>query len=293
MKACRKLLKKNTRPLSSLRDIVELVLLSKMSLAEDPERYLNDFMDVFEKVSNVSFLENDYMAPAAMMILDLDAKDDSDKIVSKAKELMDKMNSNHPVLTAADDTSFIFFLALTDKSTDSILADLEDGFTYLKETCKIKVGSDPVYELCEVLALSYGDMKDKCDKVMRIYNVLSKHRSDYMSESAFSTLGTLIETELEPEETAREIIEAEECLKTMRGWGDSSIEKRYRVMSSMILVADTYTRSSEAASNSVVSNTMSLIRVKQISSMISIIGSVGSSVLSAALGGSEGSSDPS
>ncbi|MBR6988011.1 MAG: DUF4003 family protein, partial [Clostridiales bacterium] len=113
MKSCRKLLKKNTRLLSNLRDIVELVILSKMALAESPGKYLEDFLAVYNSIIKGKFLENDYMALASVVILDQGLQNDCDEIIARANEITKRMNSDHPVLTAADDTSFIMFLAIT------------------------------------------------------------------------------------------------------------------------------------------------------------------------------------
>ena len=283
MKSCRKLLKKNTRPLSSLRDIVDLVLLSKMTLADDPEKYLNDFMSIYEKIMKGSLLENDYMALSAILIMDFDLQNESDEIVERAKELMKKMNSAHPILTAADDISFVMFLAISGKSAESVFEDLEEGYKYLKDTCKPGVSSDAMYELCEVLAMTYGDMRDKCDKVMRIYNVLKKYKSDFISGSGLSELGTLIDTDLEPEEIANEIIEANNSLKELKGFKDPTCDKNLREMYASMIVADVYGANKSAAGNSIISNTMALIRAQQIAKMISFVSSTAPTVVSAFL----------
>ncbi|MBO7453294.1 MAG: DUF4003 family protein [Clostridiales bacterium] len=283
MKSCRKLLKKNTRPLSGLRDIVELVLLSKMALSEDPERYLSDLIAVYEKITTGNILETDYMILSAILILDLELQDNCDEIITRAKELTKEMNSKHPILTASDDASFIMFLAITQKSIDDILADLEEGFTYITNTCKFNASSDAIYELCEVLALSYGDMKDKCDKALRIYKVLKDHKIDYVGGSNLSELGALIDIDLDPETIANEIIKTEEYLKGMTGFKESSCDRKTRVMYASYIIADIYGKNTESAGNAVISNTVSFIRAKQIANMISIISSVGSSALSSAI----------
>ena len=115
MKSCRKLLNSKTRLLSNLRDIVELVILSKMALAEDPEKYLEDFLAVYNKIIKGKFLENDYMVLASILILDHGLQDQCDEILDRAGEIQKRMNSDHPILTSADDTSFIMFLAITRK----------------------------------------------------------------------------------------------------------------------------------------------------------------------------------
>ena len=280
MKSCRKLLKKNTRLLSNLRDIVELVILSKMALAESPEKYLEDFLAVYDSIIKGKFLENDYMALASVVILDQGLQNDCDEIIARANEITRRMNSDHPVLTAADDTSFIMFLAITRKNVDSILSDLTDGYAYIK-SCKTGINDDPAYELCEVLAVSYGDMIGKCDKVMKLYNALVKHGTDYGSGYAVSSLGSLIDTGIEPSKLASEIVEAECYLKSQKGFGDAAMDRRTRVMYAALLASVVYGGSREAAGNSVISNTLSIIWAKKIAKMISLFIQVAPSVASA------------
>ncbi|MBO4680390.1 MAG: DUF4003 family protein [Clostridiales bacterium] len=283
MKACRKLLNKHSRPLSNLRDIVELALISKMALAPSPEKYLDDFLSVYKKVQQGKLLENDFMVLSSILILDLGLQDGCDEIISKANELTKRMKKDHPILTSTDDASFITFLAISNKSVDQILADLEEGYEYLTKTCKARVNADPAYELCEVLAVSYGDMKEKCDKVMRIFNAMMKRDAEYGSGSAFSSLGAFIDVDAEPETVANEIVEAELCLKDMKGFGGMSMDRRTRVMFASLIVAGVYGKNLEAAGNSVIANTLALVWAKQIASMISTATSVASSVVPAVL----------
>lgn len=283
MKACRKILKKNTRALSHFRAVVELVLLSKMTLASNPEQYLNDVLGVYDKIIKGAVIENPYMALAAILICDIGRKDDSDEIVSRLNELTKRMNSEHPIITAADDTSFIAFLALTDKSVDSIVSDLEEGYTYLKKTCGFRAGNDAIYELCEVLALSYGNMEDKCDKVMRLFNTFADREADYGKSSELSSLGSLIDADTDPDTLVNEIIDAEEYLKSMKVFPSKDMDRKKRFMYSAPIVAGVYSRSTDSINNSVVSNTVSIIRASQVAKMISIISSVAPNVLAAVI----------
>ena len=283
LKACRKLLNKRSRPLSNLRDIVELALLSKMSLSPNPEKCLDDFLSVYKKVQQGKLLENDYMVLSSILILDLQLQDECGEIIEKANELTKRMKKDHPFLTQTDDNSFIMFLAVTRKSVDMILADLQEGYDYLTNTCKARVNQDPAYELCEVLAVSYGDMKEKCDKVMRIHNALVRQGSEYGSGSSFSSLGALIDADAEPETLAKEIIEAEAFLKETSGFGGLSMDRNTRVMYAVLVVACVYGKNLEAAGNSVIANTLSLIWAKQIASMISFASSVAPTIINAAI----------
>ena len=283
LKACRKILKIKTRLLSNLRAEAELVVLSKMALSDSPEQYLDDYLSVYDKVTKGKLLENDYMAIAATLILDFGLQDESDEIIAKANEIMQRMDKDHPILTSSEDTSFAIFLAITRKSADAILTDLKGGYTYLRETCKVKISADPVYELCEVLAVSYGDMEDKCDKVMRLYGALKERKADFASNNGLSSLGALAALDISPEQLVDEIIDAEAFLKSQKGFNNKEIDASRRLIYSTLVVAAVYGKQLEAAGNSVIVNTLSVIRAKQIAKMISVICSVAPNVITAVL----------
>lgn len=287
MKECRKILKRRTRLLSNLRAVVELALLSKMALAEDPPQYFSDFMDVYKKVRKGKLLENDYMVLASLLILELDRQEESTEIVKKAKVLFEKMNKDHPILTTSEDTSFVMFLALTDKTVEAIMEDLREGYSYLNDTCKFSATGNAIYELCEVLAISYGDMTEKCDKVMRVFNAFKKRKAEYGKAQELSSLGALIDLDLDTDSLVDEIIEAEAYLKTQNGFGDKIMEKTQRLMYAAIVVAGVCGRNTSAIGNAVITNTLSIVKAKQISTMISIIGSVAPSLISSFLKGED------
>ena len=279
MKECRKILKRRTRLLSNLRAVVELALLSKMALAEDPQKYFSDFMTVYKTVRKGKLLENDYMVLASLLILDLDCQEESTEIVTKAKALFQKMNADHPVLTTSEDTSFVMLLALTDKTVPAVMEDLQEGYAYLKNTCKFSATGNAIYELCEVLAISYGNMTEKCDRAMRVFGAFKKRKSEYGTSTELSSLGALIDLQLDTDSLVDEIIEAEAYLKTKSGFGDKIMEKKQRLMYAAIVVAGVCGRDTSVIGNAVITNTLSIIKAKQVATMISIIGNVAPAVL--------------
>ena len=287
MKECRKLLKKETRPLSNLRAKTELILLSKMAMAEDPGLYLTDVLDVYKKVCHGKILEDSYMVLAAILIVDFGRKDESEEIVTKAGELMKRLNKIHPFLTDSDDTSYVMLLALTDKSIDSIVADVDEGYRYLKKTPKLRVKTNALFELCEALAVSYGDMKDKCDKAVRIYRVFAARRAPFGTEHEFASLCPLVDVDMEPETIVDEILETEAILERANGFDDKSMDRKKRMMYATLLLADVCGRDPASVndtliSNPVISNTISILKAKQVSLMMSVAGSIFQTAMSIA-----------
>lgn len=267
---CKKILEKNTGLLSNLRANPRLVLLSKMALSDDPEQYLRNVSDVYKKIHKGKQLENSYMALAAMLICDLGRQDEAEELVAKAEQINSRMNKEHPVLTSSEDTSFIMFLALTDKSVDTIISDIDEAYEYLKNTYKIKATSDAIQGVSEVIALSYGDAKEKCDKVVRIFNTFAEKGAKYGGNSEFIILGSLINVNVDTDTLVNEILEAEVSLSGLKGFKDSEMDRKNRIVYASMLVSDVYGMDSAIIGNSIISNALSTVIAKQIATAISI-----------------------
>lgn len=276
---CRKILKKQTGIFSKLRATMELAVLGKMALSDDPEKYIADVSKVYEKTGSAKLKESSYVVPVCLMICDLGLMEDSDSIAAKAKEIIERMKSAHPLLTTTEDTSFAMLLALSYKDVDTIIRDIEEGCDYLKNEYKPGISKDTAQNLCEVLAVTYGDMRSKCDKVARIYKAFKKRRSDYGKENELTALASLVDIDLDPETLAGEIIEAAEYLKDKDGFSDKILGEKHRLMYATLLIADVYGRNTDLANNPAISSTLSIITAKRIAAAISLIFNIAVNVL--------------
>ncbi|MBP5363366.1 MAG: DUF4003 family protein [Ruminococcus sp.] len=281
MAECRKILSKHTGVFSEYRDTVKLALLSEMSLSEDPEKYIDDVKDIYKKLNKGNLTDNSNMVLAAMLICDLGRQDSTDKIIEKYNEIMKRMNKEHPILTDSSDISFVILLALSDKSIDSIIDDLNECYSYLKKECKVRADSDSIQGISEILALSDGEIKEKCDTVVKISEALKGNYSDIESGYAFTALGALIGIDETAEVLAGDIIGAEEFLKSSKGFSENTIEKKHRLMFAVLLVAESYGTSSSMINNTFISSAFGIIKAKQIATMITIISNVLPGILGA------------
>ena len=262
MSECKKLLRKEAGHFSKLKSTAELTVLSKMLLSEDPEKYLSEIIAVYDKIKTAGFCERSYIVPACLMIVDLDAQSNLDDILTKAQSILNSLNKAHPVLTKSDDSSIAVLLALSYKDTETILADIETGCTYLKKTYRLGVSSESVQELCEILALSYGDIRSKCDTVARIYKAFRKKKSSYGKDREFAMLASLVDIDMNPDVIADEILSASEYLKKDDGFKDKQLTDKQRMMYATLLVAGVYGRHTDMMDNPVITGTLSILADK-------------------------------
>ena len=293
MAECRKLLKKQAGFFSELRKMAELVILSKMTLSEDPKQYVSDLNEVYKKVKAAKFKDSPYLVLACVIICDLGVQNDCDEIIEKAKEIMDRMEKEHPVLTSKSDFSFIMFLALSYKDVDTILKDMEDGYEYLKKTYKLSISGNAVQGLCELLAATYGEIQAKCDRVVRIYNAFKNHKSSYGTDAEFSTLGILADIDENPEKLVNEIIEVAAYLKDKEGFNDKVSGNKQRLMYATLLVADRYNRNADILHNPLISNTLSILTTQRVVKTITILVNIASEAIPAVIDASTSTNDTS
>ena len=279
---CRNILKKHTGFFSEYRETVKLALLSEMALTDDPEQYIEDVKDVYKKLHKGHFRDNSYMVLAAMLLCDLGRQNDADAIIEKHNEILQRMNKLHPVLTDSADISYVILLALSDRTTDAIIEDMTVCLDYLKKELKIKISSDSIQALSEILALTDGDIKEKCDSVMKIYDALKENKAEISDSSAFSALAMLIGTDETPEVIAAEIKEADEFLKSCKLFKDKESEnKGKRLMFAELLAASCYGTGSPMINNAFVNTALSVIKAQQIAAMISVFSNVLAGILGA------------
>lgn len=277
---CRKILEKHTGFFSKYRNTVKLALISEMALSKDPEQYIDDVKEVYRKLNKGKIKDNTHTILAAMLICAFEKQDCTDEILEKYHEITQHMEKQHPILTDSEDISYVTLLALSDRPVDLILSDINESFDYLKNTCKIKAGPDAIQGLGELLALTNGDIREKCDRVVSLYHALKEYKLGIDDGFACIALGTLVGIDETAEQLAHEIIEADEYLKQSKGFDEKSVDKNHRLMFAIILVAESCEMNTSMLSNTLVSSALTIIRWKQIATMITII----SNILPSAIG---------
>lgn len=280
LKECRSILNRHTVFFSEYRETVKSALISEMALSDDAEQYIEDVKAVYTKLHKGHFRDNSYMVLAAMLICELDRQNDAERIVEKHNEIMKQMEKQHPILTDSEDISYVILLAMSDRPIDQILSDMNECLDYLKNTCKVKVSSDSVQRLSEILSLTDGDIREKCDKTVKLYDTLQSNKAATEDGYVFSSLGMLTGVKREPEIIVSEILEAYEYLKDCKGFDDKSNGKKQRLTVAVLLFADSCGSDITMINNALINNALSVIKAQQTATMITVISNLLSAVLS-------------
>ncbi len=257
-----KLLKKKQNMLSELRGHNELILASKMSLIENPEEYIDAVISVYDRFQKGKFLGSSFRALAAITICDAGRADDADSIIEKTNELLKGMRNAHPFLTTDEDTCLAVLLAMTDRSTEEILTELETSYQNVKSNFAFH--ENAAYSLSQVLTSFDGDPEEKAEKALSIFNAFKESGEKYGKEHTLASLGVLINIDMNAKDLVSEIIEVADYLKEEKGFGFWHMDKATRLMFGTLIVSGVYSNDNAAASTSVVGGTLATIIAQEI-----------------------------
>ena len=240
MKEARNILKKKAGVFSAFRDATEIVILARMALAPDMEKYIDDLIDVFNVLMKGKVFEDSYMVLTAMIIVDRGRKADAESIKVTTNEIMRRMSKLHPILTSSEDLALAALLAMSGRDIDAVIDDMEECYRYTRKELKLKAESNSIQALSQILAITAGDMKAKCDKVAELFAAFKEHGSKFGTYLEFPALGTLLD-------------------KKSKGFGGLSMDKKTRLMFGALLASDVYAGDVDSADifsqNAIATNT--------------------------------------
>ena len=257
IKECKKILKKNLSMFSEFRGNMEVPVLCKMALAQDPEKYLTELIGIYNKLSKGKIFGSDYLALTAFAICDENLGSSVDRILERTKRLLKRMAGYHPILTSDEDMALVALLAVTDKSDDQIIEETEYCYHTLKKM--FSSHDDAVQSLSHVLTLCGGMPQENCDKVCAIYDALKIRGIKYGLDYELASLGALVSIDMSPTELAAEIEEASEYLKTRKGFGDWGIGDKARTMFAALMAVQAFAPSSVAMDASVLNSSLAIV----------------------------------
>ncbi|MCR5557951.1 MAG: DUF4003 domain-containing protein [Butyrivibrio sp.] len=278
LKESHRILKQKQSIFSEFRGSKEVMVAAKMALSGNPEGYIDDVVAVYKKLQNGKFWESPYKAFAAMIIVDAGKTNEADAVIEKTKKIMDGMTKDHPFLTSDEDTSFAVLLAMTDKSVEAILTELEESFQYIKKDFSFH--QNAAYSLSQVLTTYPGDAASKKDKALELLKAFEAAGTKYGKDYELASIGSLIDIKLNTNELVDEIIEVADYLKENKGFGSWSISSASRLMFGNLIVSQFYAAGENKAEASVTAGTIAKVVAEEAAMLVAIIAATSASAFS-------------
>jgi len=183
------------------------------------------------------------------------------------------MKKDHPWLTGGEDIPFAAMLAVSEGDVKALLVEMENCYKELKGVGDM----DAIQSLSHVLALNPASTSEKCNRVIKLFNTLKERKHKYGKGFELAVLGTVISQEDSIEAIADKIIEADDFLKPIKGFGSLAMGDIERRMYAALMVIDE--DNIQAANGIETTLNATLSTVIQIFMMVIMVSSITTSVV--------------
>ena len=239
---CKKLLKENTGVFSNFRGNVELPMVAQLAIAEFPEEKMKKTLNVYEALKN-EFRGSEYLVLAAAVMADMVSEEQADRMVEKARSIYNKMKQDHPFLTSSEDSVYAVLMAVSEKSDEVLMEEMEVCYKKLKESFS---ASNEVQALAHVLSIAEGAPEDKCKKVVALYDALREAEVKYGKYHELVVLASLALLPVELSTLVEDIKAVDAFLAEQKGYGFLGLDKKTRLMHAAMIVSADYAKNDNA-----------------------------------------------
>ena len=236
LEECRKILKQNTGVFSSFRGNVEVPMVIQLAIADVPEDKMRRTMKVYE-ILRQEFWGSEYLVLAATVMADMVSDEQVVKMTEKARNIYDKMKKDHPFLISGEDNVYAILMAISEKSDDILMEEMEVCYKKLKERFS---ASNQVQALSHVLSIAEGSAEEKCNKVVSLYDALRDAEVKYGKYHELVVLASLAMLPVKQSVLVEDIKEVDAFLEQQRGYGFFALDKKTRLMHAAMIVSCDY-----------------------------------------------------
>lgn len=215
LRESKKLIAKKVSAFSSFRGMVKVPTAVMVAVSGDLDGTLDKGLKVYEKLKK-EFWQSSYLPLAAMMIAQMAEQERYDELAVRTRRLYDRMRNEHPFLTSSEDSPFCAMLALSERTDDRLIDDMEQCYQTLKP--KFAYGN-ALQSLSHVLALFDEPAALKCEKIMQLYQCLRDSGVKYGTNYELPSLGVLAMTNVPVKVIVQEMIEIDAWLAEQKGFG--------------------------------------------------------------------------
>lgn len=237
LKDSKKLIKESVGVFSDFRSIASAPVAAMISASGNPEETLEKSLQVYNLLKK-EFWSSTYLPLAAIIIAQKTEPYRYEEIVSRTRRIYNSMKEEHPFLTASEDGTFCALMALSDKSDETLINEMEACYQQLKPNF---FSSNAVQSLSHVLALCDGTISEKCTRTMQLFDKLKAAKRRYGTDYELPTLGVLAMSGADLESIVADMIEIDDWLAKQKGlgvWG--GVGPKQRLMYAGILAQQDY-----------------------------------------------------
>lgn len=265
---CKKILRKSVNVFSEFRGVAFTLVATKMALADDPQKYVDEAFQIYKKLRSLHKLTaSPYMVMASLIIYENGGLEKADENIAKLEEIYKKLKSEHPLLIWDSDRGFLAMLITSGLNIDHVVEETE--FCY--EACKkVALSKDSVHSLAQVLSIVTKPTDVKAQTVKDLIAAFKARKVPVSKEFGLGAVGVLTMLDMSVDEIADTVAEVDKYLKTQKGFKWYSVTPRVRHMYAQMAVAITCLSDATAISSAVAATTIANVIIEEIIMMIII-----------------------
>ena len=210
MDECKGILKDKFGVLSEFRGNLQVPLIIKMSMSENPEGYLQRISDIYEGLSAGYKLGNDLRLLAAVILCDNTTLENQKEVYVKTTEIYEKMKEQHSVMSGQNDIPFAALMAIQNEDAGIILGRAEDCYKLLGGRFKLSKGD--ILNVSRILSLSDSSIDELCDSFLKMFDAL-KDGDVAIKGTQMAILGVLVNLGVDTDTAVSLIKSNEEMLR--------------------------------------------------------------------------------
>lgn len=245
LKKCKKMIAKKVSMFSNFTGVVRVPVTAMLAADDSPEQMMDRGLEIYKRLKK-DFISSSYLPLTAMIIAQMTEEGHYEELAARTRTLYKRIRSEHPFLTNSEDSPLCALMALSDKTDDALIQDMENCYKILKSQF---IHENAVQSLTHVLALFPEPAKLKCEKTMQLFYALKDAGKKYGTHYELPALGVLAMTDVPVQEIVQEMIEIETWLAKQKGFGLwSNVTPKQRLMYAGVLAQKDYIKTSRPES---------------------------------------------
>ena len=217
-------------------------MVVQLAIADVSADKMKKTMQVYETLKK-EFYGSEYLVLAAAVMADMVSEEQAIQMAKKARKIYDKMKKDHPFLTSGEDTVYAVLMAVSEKSDDKMMDEMEVCYKKLKESF---YASNEVQALAHVLSVAEGSAEEKCNKVVALYDALRGAEVKYGKYYELVALASLAMLPVEQSVLVEDIKAVDAFLAEQKGYGFWGLDKKTRLMHAAMIVSCDYIKNDTA-----------------------------------------------
>ena len=268
IKACRKILKSKVGIFSNFRGTLGFIVPIKMSLADDPEAYIDDTIRIYERLTEGKLFAGEMLAMTALAIKDLCPAERFDEVVANTREAYARMRKAHPLLTNQYDMVLIALMCIMGSDIDAMLASTEELYNELRAR---GLSGDASQASSMVLALTDAPAERKVDDFLELYAALKDAKHATPRNDSMAIYAPFVGVSVPLDTVVADISEVDTWLKGQKGYGALGVGKTVRRLFAAAVTLDAYEESSEYSQATASASAIAQSIVEQIVLVVTMI----------------------